>query len=228
MAPSSVTPCVVCLVLQRTVTFWCRSFFFKRSDLQRKLFARAKAFHLTLSLLKAIWLYQNTWTGQWNLKVHSNATVCVRTEESSFSCKPNLKVWPLDEYFLMVLFVLLLKRVLIFFLFLFWTKQNGCERVKRKDVLLTTNCVLVVETLFYSTVCSWTVVEAHVPVLTALGSCVLTNPEIPNLQNRVSWLSWVFLQIFLSSQCMDVCFNFRWQSTPSKADTLRTSSDCPP
>ena len=60
----------------------------------------------------------------------------------------------IDEYILMVLFVLLLKRVLFCFFFLFWTKQNGCERVKRKDVLLTTNCVLVVETLFYSTVCS--------------------------------------------------------------------------
>ena len=36
--------------------------------------------------------------------VHSNGTVCVITEESSSSCKPNLKVWPLKWKLLMSTF----------------------------------------------------------------------------------------------------------------------------
>ena len=54
-------------------------------------------------------------TNESSRRVHSNGTVCVVTEKSSFSCQRNLKVCPqmkaLGKYILMVLFMLLLKRV---------------------------------------------------------------------------------------------------------------------
>ena len=61
---------------------------------------------------KVVITHESSW---W---VHSNGAVCVTTEESSFSCKRNLKWWPLmkalDEYFLMLAFTLLLNRVHVF------------------------------------------------------------------------------------------------------------------
>ena len=50
-----------------------------------------------------------------NGRVHTNGTVCVITEQSSFSCKEpkgvTTQMKAFHEYILMVLFVLLLKRV---------------------------------------------------------------------------------------------------------------------
>ena len=72
---------------------------------------------LFVLLLKRVHFLVNETTHESCRRVHSNGTVCVFTEESSFSCERNLKasvitqMKALDEYIRVVTLFVLVKKV---------------------------------------------------------------------------------------------------------------------